>query len=197
VSCLVATAMNFGDWVSAALNMLQIAAIVIAAAWAYYKFVRGRTFHRRAEVDVDASLLADDSERAIHAHATLQNTGGADIPLRVKALKVRSFRRGEVDEKGRPRWQDVTTSPVFDDHDWIESQETIADEVLVPLTAKDANGDVLAYRVTCLIYEQRRKKFFRREAGGGVCWTSNAIVPADLAPLGTKEPVKSETERTP
>ena len=174
--------MSFGDWVGAVLNIVQIAAIVIGAAWAYYKFVRGRTFHRRAEVNVDATLLASDSERAISAHATLQNTGGAKIPLRVKALKVRSFRRGDLDEKGRPRWQDVATVPMFEDHAWIESQETIADEVLVPLASEEAAGvDVLAYRVTGLVYEERRKKRLRSDRGGGVCWTTNTIVPAALS----------------
>src|SRR5438093_1187516 len=101
--------MNFGDWVSAAQNAVQIAAIVIGALWAYYKFFRGRIFRRRAEVGLDASLLTEDSSRAIRAKATLTNTGGSDIPLRVKALKVRSFTRGDVDDQGRPRWQDIET----------------------------------------------------------------------------------------
>jgi len=72
------------------------------------------------------------------------------------------------------------TVPIFGDHDWIESQETIIDEVLVPLAAVDADPDVIAYRITCLVYERRRKPFFRPDKGGGVCWTSNAIVPAGL-----------------
>jgi hypothetical protein len=50
--------MNTGDWIDAALHLVQIAAIVIGALWAYYKFFRGRIFHERAEPSVEASLRA-------------------------------------------------------------------------------------------------------------------------------------------
>jgi hypothetical protein len=177
-----ANPMNFGDWVSAVQNAVQIAAIVIGAVWAYYKFFRGRTFHRRAEVRLDASLLAEASSQALLAHATLVNTGTADIPLRVKAVEVHSFKGGDVDKKGRPRWIDIAIAPIFQDHGWIESQETIADDVLIPLSEEDSAEDVLAFRVTCLIYERRRKKIsetlhLRADPGGGICWTTNTIVP--------------------
>jgi hypothetical protein len=175
--------MNFGDWVSAVQNAVQIAAIVIGAVWAYYKFFRGRTFHRRAEVRLDASLLAEASSRAVRAHATLVNTGTADIPLRVKAVKVLSFKRGDVDEKGRPRWADVAIAPVFQDHGWIESQETITDDVLIPLSSDDADEGVVAFRVTCVVYERRRRRLsevlhLRADPGGGICWTTHTIVPS-------------------
>jgi hypothetical protein len=164
--------MSFGDWTGAVQNVVQVVAIVVGAGWAYYKFVRGRTFHRRAEVSLDASLLAAGATVAILARATLQNTGGADIPLRLKAVKVRAFRRGDIDDRGRPQWRDVVAAPVFDDHRWLESQETISDDVLVPLRAEDTGDDVLAYRISCLIYEQRKD--------GGICWTTNTIVPKEL-----------------
>jgi hypothetical protein len=32
--------MNTGDWIAAGLNVIQAVAIVAAAVWAYYKFVR-------------------------------------------------------------------------------------------------------------------------------------------------------------
>jgi hypothetical protein len=185
-----ASAMNFGDWVGAAQNLVQMLAIAVAALWGYYKFVRGRTFHRRAEVGLNASLLGSDSSWAIYAQATLENTGGSDIPLRAKAVKIRSFRRGDLDERGRPQWRDTAIAPVFADHEWIESQEAIADDVLVPLRAEDSDRAVLAFRVTCVVYERRRRKPLEKlrlqaDPGGGVCWTTNTIVPAGLAAVQT------------
>jgi hypothetical protein len=173
------TPMNFGDWAGAAQNLVQIAAIVIGGAWAYYKFVRGRIFHRRAEVTLDASLLRLEASRAIRARAILENTGSADIPFLAQGLEVFSFRRGDVDDKGRPQWREVATVPVFEDHEWIESQETIVDEVLVPLT-DDPEMNLLVYRVSCVVYGERERKLRRTKRGGGIRWTTNAIAPAHL-----------------
>ena len=43
-----AQAMDTGDWISAALAVVQIAAILVGALWAYWKFFKGRIFHRRS-----------------------------------------------------------------------------------------------------------------------------------------------------
>jgi len=169
-------AMNTGDWIDAALHLVQIAAIVIGALWAYYKFFRGRIFHKRAEPTLDVSLLKAASSYAIRANVTLQNTGSADIPLRVTLVSVASYVAGDVDEHGRPRWPEVARAHAFGDHESVESQETITDDLLVPLRTEDTPDQqaVLAYRVSCQVYE-------RRSEGGGICWTTRAIVPAALA----------------
>lgn len=188
--------MNFGDWAGAVQSIVQIAALVLGTAWAYYKFIRGRTFHRRAEMSLTASLLVTDSQRSLQIKPILKNTGGADIPFRVKVIKVKSFREGDLDAKGRALWSDVTVAPVFGDHDWIESQETISDDVLIPLDAYSATEDALAYRVSCVIYEQRRKRRLRLDKGGGICWTANAIVPAGLKTLDMGDASSDDERRT-
>jgi hypothetical protein len=173
--------MNTGDWISAALALVQIAAIGIGALWAYYKFFRGRIFHKRAEPTVEASLLSTGSSHAIRAKVTLKNTGSADIPLRVTLVSVSNYVAGDVDEHGRPQWPEVARAHAFRDHESVESQETIIDDLLIPLRKKDALGRqaVLAYRVTCQVYE-------RRKEGGGICWTTRAIVPASASNSATE-----------
>ena len=166
--------MNTGDWISAALALVQIAAIVIGALWAYYKFFKGRIFHKRAEPTVEASLLSTGSSHAIRARVTLQNTGSADIPLRVTLISVANYVAGDVDEHGRPQWPEVARAHAFRDHESVESQETIIDDLLIPLRKEHAGRDVVAYRVSCQVYE-------RRKEGGGICWTTRAIVPANAS----------------
>ena len=169
--------MNAGDWISAALAIVQIAAIVIGAAWAYWKFVKGRIFHRRAEPTVEGTLLTTGSSHAIRAKVSVENTGSADIPLRVALLTVSACRAGEVDAHGHPVWRDVARAHAFrndegePDHVDIESQETIADDVVIPIPRATSGADVVAYRITCQVYE-------RRKSGGGICWTTKAVVPA-------------------
>lgn len=167
-------AMNLGDWISAGLNVLQGVAIIAAGAFAYYKFIRGRTFHRRAELTADASLLSAASPM-LRVKTTLKNTGGANIPLRAKTIRVDSFRQGDTDEKGRPEWREIAHAPAFKDHDWIESVETINDEVVIPLPV--LTDDIVALRATCIVYEQRKQRWYKRRRGGGTTWTGKSVVP--------------------
>jgi hypothetical protein len=167
---------NTGDWIGAVLDLVQIAAIIIGALWAYYKFFRGRIFHKRAEPSVESSLLRTGSSYAIRARVTLENTGSADIPLRVTLISVATYVAGDVDEHGRPQWPEVARAHAFRDHESVESQETIVDDLLIPLRKEDSPEEqaVLAYRVTCQAYE-------RRSSGGGIVWTTKAIVPAGVS----------------
>src|SRR4051794_32789517 len=107
--------MNTGDWISAGQNIVQGAAILVGGAWAYYKFVRGRTLHRRAELEVDASLITRRPP-SLRTRTTMRNTGAADIPLRAKVLRVATFIPNDVQANGRPNWREICTSPVFTDH---------------------------------------------------------------------------------
>jgi hypothetical protein len=113
--------MNTGNWIAAGLNMIQAVAIVLAAVWAYSKFVRGRTFHRRAELDVDVSLLPGVSP-ALRVRASMKNTGGAEIPLRAKILRVATFAVGDLDSLGRAKWREIAHASVFRNHESIESK---------------------------------------------------------------------------
>jgi hypothetical protein len=173
----LSTAMNTGDWVDAALHAVQIAAILIGASWAYYKFFRGRIFHRRAEVTLEASLLELASSHAIRIKAALKNTGSADIPLLVNALKVFSFRNGDVDDEGHQQWRKFVTLPVFENHRLIESQETISDEALVTV-GEDPDKSVVGYRVSCEVIGEYESRFIRGKKPGGIRWTTNVVIPA-------------------
>jgi hypothetical protein len=176
-----APAMNTGDWISAVLALVQIAAIIIGALWAYYKFFRGRIFHKRAEPSLEGTLVSAAESYGVRVKLTLKNTGSSDIPLRVTLLTLAAHKVGDVDEKGHLRWREVARAHAFrnddgePDHVEIESQETITDEVLIPIGPDDTpNDEVFAYRIMCQVYETRK-------SGGGICWTTKAIVPVERA----------------
>jgi hypothetical protein len=170
----VPSGMNTGDWIGAAQNIVSAAAIIGGAAWGYVKFVKGRTFHRRAELTVDASFVFAGTSPAIRVKATFENTGGANIPLRAKAITVETY--DGKDENGTPAWREVAIAPLFREHDWIESEETIVDDVLVSLPS-DGIGDTRAYRVTALVYERTGRRYgVLKPKPGGIQWTGRAIV---------------------
>jgi hypothetical protein len=161
------------DVLDAVQTIVQIAAVVVAGIWAYYKFVRGRTFARRAELEVAASLLETDGASAVRIQPTLRNTGAAKIPLRAKVVYVYAVSREGW--RARVDWGDrIASAALFANHAWLEAQETIVDDVIVPLDVARTEG-ALAFRVECRVYEQRG-------AGGkgGIRWTANAVVPASL-----------------
>lgn len=181
--------MNFGDWVGAVLSIVQIVAIVVAAGWAYSKFVRGRTFARRLEPSIEGELLRAGDAEAIRARVALRNTGASDIPLHAKAIRVYAVGdEGWGDEKV-PTWTRLMTVPVLAQHQSLESVEVVSEQVLIPL--KPETFRRLAYRLEFVVQDElRRRRFPRRKKGGrgwswkhGHRWISEAVVLREFRPV--------------
>jgi hypothetical protein len=164
--------MNVGDWVGAVQNGVATIAIIGGAAWGYFKFVRGRTFAFRAEPSVTGDLLRNGDKQGIRACVCVKNTGAAKIPLRAKAVYVAALRADGEQEK-------LAAAAVFEDHENLEAQETISDEVLIPLPDRD---DAPAYLLKFLFFERTTKPT-------AIQWTARAIVPGRLA-----KPAEAQTE---
>jgi hypothetical protein len=162
--------MNVGDWIGAVQNIVSVLAIILGAIWAYYKFLRGRTFSHRAELAVTGDLLGNEDKRAIRARVTLKNMGLTKLPLRTKVVRVDAIYPAGWDDR---KWERLTTVNVLEPHEWVEPQEPIADEVLIPL---EGAQDALAFVVQAIVFERRKK-------GGGLQWTAQQIVPSELTPL--------------
>ena len=70
------------DWVDTAQGIASIAqalAILVGGIWAYFKFFRGRTFARRAEVALEASVVSSGVEEFLKVAVNLRNTGASKI----------------------------------------------------------------------------------------------------------------------
>jgi hypothetical protein len=157
------------DWSSTIANGATVLTVGVGGAWAYYKFVRGRTFHRRGEPSIDAELVQHADLRAIRATPSFVNTGGSNIPLSAKIMRVYAFTADDLDNKGRPNWEEVASAPVFTDHKHVESQETIRDDVFVKVPDFVFRAGTIALRASCFVYEERKKP-------GGICWTAHRII---------------------
>jgi hypothetical protein len=176
------TGMNTGDWIAAVQHGVEAVAVVVGGLWAYWKFVRGRIFHRRAELDLAPELIADGEPRAVRVRVTMKNTGAANIPVRGAEVTLAQF----VGDG----WERVGEARIFSDHEWVESQETISDEILIPISHPI---DTYALRVRCLVITTKRKLLPHREPKGwtrnrSTGWTRNVILPGKLSvtPQATK-----------
>jgi hypothetical protein len=156
--------MTFKDWVGAILGIVQISAIVVGAVWAYYKFAKGRLFASRAEPTVAGELIGDAENRGIIVTVALKNAGTTKLQLRSKTVYVYAVSAG-----GWPgaEWDEVAHRRVLDEHDWLEGQEMVTEQILIPLPSP--SGDARAYRLQFRVFQRRKEP-------GGLQWTAEAIM---------------------
>jgi len=161
-------------------NLVAVVGTLVAGAFTYLKFFRGRTFAPRLELGVKGELLVDGEARCLLATLTLKNVGLSKVELdaRVTRLEVALYERGAYEflyanppadgaEVVRPAyWGEPHPFRVFTPHGWVESGETIADQLLVTIPA----GDYLAYRLTFVATAPETE--LRRT----IDWTVTAIV---------------------
>jgi hypothetical protein len=152
--------MNAEEWISSSRSIAEIVAIAGAGVWGYWNYVRGRTFHYRADLTIAASVVTALPD-AIRATATLKNTGASEIPLRVAEIRVFAFQlSGE--------WLEVGVGAVFRDHEWLESKETLSDDVLITV---DINPVESVLRAKCTVVAKKRMRWSRN-----VAFVTNVII---------------------
>jgi hypothetical protein len=164
------------DWTSMTLNLVQAIAILVGGTWVYFKFIRSRTFARRAELDVQAAIYEVTNGLMIKAHVNLKNAGLSKLPLRegLQIAKLSGTLTDEWTAGANLIWHDLMQSRIFTQHQWVEAQETIEDEVLLPV--ERGQEEWLAFRVTVVVTGIR--SIFRKL---DPAWNASTIF---LAPSG-------------
>ncbi len=157
----------------AVLAIAQALAIVVGGAWIYFKFIRGRTFAPRAELDIDAELLAIGDLQVIRAKVALKNTGLSKLPLKDHAKVVRLYATPVMEwaPQANFTWQKLMMAEIFVDQGWVEAQETISDALLFPVD--ESGGPWLAFRAQASVWAERRSG-----RSSGTRWLTNTILPA-------------------
>lgn len=178
---------------------MQALAIVFAGVFGYYKFLRGRTFAYRAELSASTEIVQVDRADALRVRAILRNTGPARIPMRLKRLRVSAL---VVSAPAEFVWERVMTVDVFAEHHWVESQETISDEVLIalPSVAGAAAGASGAYQIEFVMFSKPRRRLWRPWKKRVLRWSTEAVVVRELKPaqqgteLEAAEPINGKGE---
>jgi len=182
-------------------NVAQILAIILGGSWAYLKFVRGRTFRRRGELEVTGRLYSFDDEPALVVKVTFKNTGLGRIILPhdqpphvlVTYVETGGWREGAVTwappdfmdaipegtkgrshDDGPPVPEDTvrSTATVLTRHRWVEPGETIADEQMVVPPGETSTAVRIAYRIEAIL--STTEGWLRRRP---IFWTAYAVVP--------------------
>ena len=168
---------NWTDWADAVAALTQALAILLGGLWAYFKFVRGRTFAHRLELGIDASTVATAQGTGLKVTATVKNVGLTKLTLRLATLSLSTMRTtgAEIEESEYQRTR------VFAKHQWIEANETITDEALLLVPAEP---DLVGARLELEAIESQRWR------GGGLAWQATTVVQREL----TEEEIR-EIER--
>jgi hypothetical protein len=116
-------------------NFTTSGAVVIGGVWAYFKFIRGRTFSHRAELSITA--VVENYEGRIYLSVTiaLKNTGLSKLPINdeMKYIQLYGMTSGGVSFPGSVDWDRLLTKRMFEQHAWVEAQETAIDTIVFRL----------------------------------------------------------------
>ncbi len=124
-------------------------AIVVGGLWGYFKFVKGRSFRPRLAVGLQGRWRDVDGRSLLHVRLTVTNVGSSDIVLIKDSSEVSAAIVTVEQGRKRPKpvWPDPVPQAVLTDHQWIESGETVSDDLLFHLGEQRLTTRVEAYLV--------------------------------------------------
>jgi len=94
-----------GDWSTVASLMADVATVVgigVGGTWAYYKFLKGQTFHPTCHLDLVATLVDVSGHPALRVEVTIRNGGLS--PMRFSEASERELSIVAIDA---PIWEEA------------------------------------------------------------------------------------------
>lgn len=160
-------AKDIADIVSSAITAL---AVIIGGAWAYFKFVKGRTYRPRVEMQLAGQWWLAEGKILLQARVTIKNVGSSKLKLlqRGSGLRASVLDSDQSPPPASARWREGKVYTIFDQHDWIESGETVSDVVLLDLGVSETRPVLLEGRMV-----------WPRLIGRNIVSAAREMVPAD------------------
>jgi hypothetical protein len=72
-------------------EVVKIAAVVVAGAWAYLNYIRGRTHRRRLEINLSGALSEHAGEQFFFGSCSAKNVGLSKAPLNEEGTGISLF----------------------------------------------------------------------------------------------------------
>ncbi|HZJ06179.1 MAG TPA: hypothetical protein VFD59_12010 [Nocardioidaceae bacterium] len=121
-------------WVDIVGSLVTALAVAVGGIWAYFKFVKGRTYRPRLEVGLFGQWRLADGEHVLHCRVTVKNIGASKVDLLQKGtgLVVHTAEPAGV-APASLEWTPLRAFEILADHHWIEPGETVSDDLLLAL----------------------------------------------------------------
>jgi hypothetical protein len=112
-----------------------VLAVVVGGLWAYFKFLRGRTYRPRLSVGMEATWHIVNDRHVVHARITVKNIGASVVTPRPHdmGLRVSVPAQEQPNPPAEVRWEVIRVFEVLGEHEWIEASETVSDDVLLDI----------------------------------------------------------------
>jgi hypothetical protein len=143
-------------------KLLQSLAIVVGGVAAYFKWFRGRVYRPRLETVAGGSFETNTGQYLL-VNVRTKNVGLSEVRIEQQGSGVRIFSGQAASSNAEARnvdWKHHGTFPIYEEHGWIESNETIEHQRLIQLPQRE----YLAFRIEVWI------------ASKGITWKTSAIV---------------------
>lgn len=142
VDVLALTAESFSSVAGGVGDIVTIIAVAVGGYWAYFNFIKGRTYEPRLSVHLSAQwhLLADQTH-AIQIRVRVTNIGASKVSLlqRGTAMLLAFPAAEQTHEFDEAVWTYVPLDStegfhafeILTEHRWIEPNETVSDDILI------------------------------------------------------------------
>jgi hypothetical protein len=124
-------------------------AILVAGLWAYFKFLRGRTYRPRLSVEMFAQWHLVNERHLVHARITVKNIGASVVVPRQRGmgLRVSALAPQQPKPPAEAGWDVVRVFDVLSEHEWIEAGETVSDDLLLDIDSAEPEVLLLEARL--------------------------------------------------
>jgi hypothetical protein len=116
-------------------TLITAAAVIIGGIWAYFKFVKGRTFRPRLEVNMSGQWVNVDEKQLLQARIRVKNIGASKVTLLQEGtgLRVSVLAARQPSAPAAAVWDRRGIFEILKEHAWIEPLETVSDDLLLDL----------------------------------------------------------------
>jgi hypothetical protein len=135
-------------------SSLTATAVVVGGIWAYFKFVKGRTYRPRLDVTILGQWREVGGMHFLWVRVVVKNIGASVVELLQKGTGLRlSILAPEQPEPPAPTtWSSLKVFAILGRHDWVEPGETVSDDILLSL----GPGPQLVLAETRLVWSRKR-----------------------------------------
>jgi len=122
-------------WIDIIGPIITAVVAVLGGIFAYFKFVRGRIFRPRIDINMSAQWVKSDEKNLLLGRIEVKNIGTSKIAVKHRGtgLRVSALAADQPPAPAATVWERRKTCAILKDHDWIESGETVSDDILLNL----------------------------------------------------------------
>jgi hypothetical protein len=131
-------------------HIAQVMGLTATGVWAYFNFIKSRTYYPRMELSVSGEIRFKNKEQYLVPRITLNNIGKSKVQLNQSGTGYKIyFANGAKKASGELIWiGGDETFTMFEAHAWIEPGESIFDELRLFALPSDCIAAKVRVRLT-------------------------------------------------